>query len=123
MVFLPGVVRFVKAHFSDLSLLKSHLEKSNNLNGLMNFSFKYDCRLVCVVELGGEFADEQIEILKLLFEKASKYVLSPDLDIEININGKVRLIVRRIYYYMRIEIIVYVDYNFFPSHFQGDFCG
>ena len=39
--------------------------------------------------LGGEFLNEQMEILKLIFEKTSKYMLSPDLDIAVNINGKV----------------------------------
>jgi hypothetical protein len=33
--------------------------------------------------------EEQLEILKLVIEKASKYILSPDLDISINLNGKV----------------------------------
>ena len=41
--------------------------------------------------LGGEFLDEQMEILKLIFEKSSKYMLSPDLDIAVNINGKVSI--------------------------------
>ena len=43
---------------------------------------------ICAV-LGGEFSDEQMEILKLIFDKSSKYMLSPDLDIAVNINGKV----------------------------------
>jgi hypothetical protein len=40
--------------------------------------------------LGGEFLEDQLTVTKNLIDKMSKYILLPDLDVEVNLDGKVK---------------------------------
>ena len=40
--------------------------------------------------MGGEFFEEQLVMVKKIITKISKYILLPGLDVDININGKVK---------------------------------
>jgi len=64
---LPGLIRFLLAHFRDVPLLKEYLE----------------------IFIGGIFITEHLSIIKVLLETISKYLLLPGIDLDVNINIRV----------------------------------
>jgi hypothetical protein len=92
MVNLPSLLRFILAHFADLLLLKSYLQICKLLLSLLLLIL---CLTFCSVfvasciVVGGDFAEEHLLAVKMIMEKACKYLLLPGLDMTINLNGKV----------------------------------
>ncbi len=41
--------------------------------------------------VGGDFAEEHLLAVKMIMEKACKYLLLPGMDLTLNLNGKVRI--------------------------------
>mmetsp|Transcript_25262 Transcript_25262/g.22979 ORF Transcript_25262/g.22979 Transcript_25262/m.22979 type:complete len:444 (+) Transcript_25262:3-1334(+) len=66
-IFLPGLVRFIRAHFNDPEALKAHLH----------------------ISLGSDLFEEQLQIFKSILDRIAKYLLLPGLSFDMNINGKI----------------------------------
>lgn len=88
MVNLPSLLRFILAHFADLLLLKSYLQICKCFRFFLLILCLNFCSASCIV-VGGDFAEEHLLAVKMIMEKACKYLLLPGLDMTINLNGKV----------------------------------